>query len=63
MATDTEEWTSDDDEDELTPDSKVKQVNSLPIFELQILLKKVVPNMTLVARNGYANPLAWAGVC
>lgn len=62
MATDTEEWTSDY-EDELTPQSKVKQVNSLPIFELQILLKKVVPNMTLAARNGYLNLLAWAGVC
>ena len=54
MATDADEWTSDD-EASSSPESEVKKINSMAISLLQTLVEKISPNMTFVARSGYVS--------
>jgi hypothetical protein len=46
-----DEWT--DDEEESSLESQVKKINSIPLSDLKALIKKILPGMTITARNGY----------
>ena len=48
-----DEWT--DDEEEPSPESQVKKINLIPLSDLQALVRKVIPSMTLTVGDGFVS--------
>jgi hypothetical protein len=46
-----DEWTDDGEESSL--ESQVGKINAIPLSDLNALIEKIHPGMTIAARNGY----------